>query len=459
VKKFKLGLLGVFASILLAPSIVNAAEITVCSTSCDHNSLESAITAATPGDTILLNVAGEYQLPVTTIDKTLTIKGVNEDAIIVPFGTITDTWITVSSTGNLTLDTVTLNGKGYETTPFTISKAITTFGTLSIYDVTIENIKYATGNGIGIYSSGEVAAGSLTIDGLTMNNVEYAGIYLDKAVNNVTTTIENYTYTGRGTIMTNRQFGIIVAGGRIARATDINISACFGEDSIANSSAAIYVFGNEGETISAISVLYSDLRNNTASFYLGNESGADGIAVAGESLLTKSYLRNTSDFHGTGLFFGEFTTAEEILDEMFKVGIDEAPTFQVDYFYTDENAVGTGIFDVRLKKDEYELGINESETIEVIWTVADSETVDKTLTWASDDESIVTVDENGKITGVAAGSTIVRATTSYGKVLSAAVTVVANPQTADLPIIVISALGILGLGYIVYAVNKKQVRA
>ena len=68
------------------------------------------------------------------------------------------------------------------------------------------------------------------------------------------------------------------------------------------------------------------------------------------------------------------------------------------------------------------LKIGESETLSVTYTPANANT-GKAITWTSDKKAIATVDTDGKVTGVAAGTAAITATTENGKTASCTVTV------------------------------------
>jgi|GEM_PF-969054 len=67
---------------------------------------------------------------------------------------------------------------------------------------------------------------------------------------------------------------------------------------------------------------------------------------------------------------------------------------------------------VDLNKHETTIGVGKSETL--VATVSPDSALDKTVTWASSNESIANVDENGVVTGVAKGSAMITVTTTYG---------------------------------------------
>ena len=72
--------------------------------------------------------------------------------------------------------------------------------------------------------------------------------------------------------------------------------------------------------------------------------------------------------------------------------------------------------------------VNVGETVQLTATMLPEDATDKTVTWASSDESIAAVDENGLVTAVAPGTATITATTNDGSELSAScVVTVMNP--------------------------------
>ena len=63
---------------------------------------------------------------------------------------------------------------------------------------------------------------------------------------------------------------------------------------------------------------------------------------------------------------------------------------------------------VTLNKTTTTIGIGKNETLTA--TVAPDDATDKTVTWTSSDESVATVDSNGKVTAVASGTATITAT-------------------------------------------------
>lgn len=79
---------------------------------------------------------------------------------------------------------------------------------------------------------------------------------------------------------------------------------------------------------------------------------------------------------------------------------------------------------ITLNMDQAELV--EGTTAQLIATVSPDNATDKSVTWSSSDEVVATVDANGLVTGVAAGSATITATTANGLKATCAVTVTAK---------------------------------
>ena len=79
--------------------------------------------------------------------------------------------------------------------------------------------------------------------------------------------------------------------------------------------------------------------------------------------------------------------------------------------------------------DKATLSLETGKTATLKATVAPTDATNKGLKWASTDKAIATVDNNGKVTGVKAGSaTAVATTDDGGKTAEAKVTVTAKPD-------------------------------
>ncbi|MBR1764334.1 MAG: Ig domain-containing protein [Ruminococcus sp.] len=73
---------------------------------------------------------------------------------------------------------------------------------------------------------------------------------------------------------------------------------------------------------------------------------------------------------------------------------------------------GTDVSGINLNKTSTTLTIGDSETLQA--TVLPDDAFYKTVTWSSDNEEVATVDENGKVTAVKAGTATITATATNG---------------------------------------------
>ena len=83
---------------------------------------------------------------------------------------------------------------------------------------------------------------------------------------------------------------------------------------------------------------------------------------------------------------------------------------------------------ITLNKTETSIQVGNDETLSVTAITPDDAT-DKTYTWSSDKESVATVDANGKVTAVAAGTANITATANDGSGVTATCAVTVTPAT------------------------------
>lgn len=100
-----------------------------------------------------------------------------------------------------------------------------------------------------------------------------------------------------------------------------------------------------------------------------------------------------------------------------------------DYFYLDNVAIHflsdevptVDVTSVTINQGDQEL--NVGQTVQLSATIEPTNAENKTLTWSSSNEQVATVDENGLVTAISAGSTEITVTSANGKTDSIIVTV------------------------------------
>ncbi len=92
---------------------------------------------------------------------------------------------------------------------------------------------------------------------------------------------------------------------------------------------------------------------------------------------------------------------------------------------------------ITLDKTELYVEVGDTETLTA--TVSPADASDGSVTWTSSDETVATVDENGTVTGVKAGTATITATTVSGYTADCSVTVAESGATADSVTVAIDA--------------------
>lgn len=150
------------------------------------------------------------------------------------------------------------------------------------------------------------------------------------------------------------------------------------------------------------------------------EAMTDGVALSGNTnrnLIDGKVINSESDNVDTGTYWGSIT---EIPDLSLYVVDNNAPGE-----IPDEIPV-TGI---TLNKENMELN-EEGAGETLIAAVLPDNASNKKVTWSSGDASVATVDEDGKVTAVANGTTVITVTTEDGN-LKASCTVTVNIPTVS----------------------------
>lgn len=292
-------------TVLAAPS---ATVHTVCATGCDFSSIQAAINAAVPGDTI--NLSGETFTEPFTLDRNLTIEGAGAQATILQAATApgiaNSRVVTITAGVTATITGVTIRygniSGGY---PEGYGSGIFNLGALTLdhSDVISNSASY----GGGIFTT---KALTLTNSAIISNTAKQgAGIYNNSGINNynfmnvsnstfegntsdtVGGGIYNYNYTrldvSDSTFRNNRaQDG----GGIVNWRGVMTVTNSTFDSNTAAAPGVAPVDGDEGGAIwnydgfSLATIVDSSFYNNDA-FYGGaicNKNGADMIIVGSE---------------------------------------------------------------------------------------------------------------------------------------------------------------------------------
>ncbi len=78
---------------------------------------------------------------------------------------------------------------------------------------------------------------------------------------------------------------------------------------------------------------------------------------------------------------------------------------------------------------QMELSLDEGETAQLTASVLPDNATDKSVTWSSSDENVATVDDNGLVAAVVAGTAIITATANDGSGITSSCSVTVSPRT------------------------------
>ena len=139
--------------------------------------------------------------------------------------------------------------------------------------------------------------------------------------------------------------------------------------------------------------------------------------IGNEGALVKFSVKASDDFvgeHEISIKDIEFTQKDETKYEL------ESTTTKVEGRMVAKS--------ITLNKTE--IALEATQTTTLIATVLPDNTYNKVVIWKSSDETIATVDENGKVTAIKVGEATITATTTDGTNLSASCKVIVNPTLA-----------------------------
>ncbi len=157
------------------------------------------------------------------------------------------------------------------------------------------------------------------------------------------------------------------------------------------------------------------------------QAGIEGEAAKSTAVMLH-YNKNRADIY--------IPAALIALDEDHVITIKAGMVFPTGY-YVEQDMVftysaatqklsTTSVTDITLNKTEGTLAVGDTETL--VATIAPAGATNKMVEWSSSDESVATVDENGKVTALKAGTATITVTTKNGKTAMCTVTVKAEEK-------------------------------
>ncbi len=158
-------------------------------------------------------------------------------------------------------------------------------------------------------------------------------------------------------------------------------------------------------------------------------SGEIGGWVPGDNEAQNPQTVSNSGSNSIGYYASESEPIERKQDKLYLITLPATVVYTTDYATSFKNRVQSISIEETAKVD-----IGSSTTLIPVFTPDTA--FDNTITWKSSNESVATVDSNGKITGVSTGEVIITATTKYQlngeyKSASCTVTVQAHTPVAD----------------------------
>ena len=256
--------------------------VAVTDTTC--NSIQSAIAAATDGDTINV-AAGTYtEVGQIIIGKNLSIVGADKNTTIIKpsantSGVSDDTaaWILVQSGKEFNLSNVTLDG---DSPTRLVNWGLTTYGTGIIDNVIVKNIKYATYAGRGIVIFGNIIISNSRFENIQRIGVHVRGAYSGPAIGSATITNSTFVGKGNGDFL---DYGIEVGAGASATITGNTISGARGIAATDGSDSAGILVTDYYGTGTTATVTGNVITNNSTGLYVGYSNTDASVVTASQN--------------------------------------------------------------------------------------------------------------------------------------------------------------------------------
>ena len=226
---------------------------------------------------------------------------------------------------------------------------------------------------------------------ILINSTEYTGEVQNGIWNiDTTATIPDNTYTVSASVTD--------AAGNIGTATGTVTIDSVPRSSNNNLSNLTTSAGSVSPTFSS----------SVTEYTLNVASNVSSITVTPTAEYSKSIIRVEGVIVSSGSASGSISLNEGVNNLIVRVTAEDGTIKE--YYLTVNRAFS--VTDVTLDRNEISMFQFESTTL--IPTINPTNAGDKSVTWHSSDESVATVDENGLVTGVAAGTAVITVTTNDG---------------------------------------------
>ncbi len=306
-------------------------DFTVCSSGCDFTTIQSAIDAATGGDTIGVS-AGTYSENIT-VNKTLTIIGAGMETTIIQASNANAHACTISA------NDVTISG-------FTINGATgTNYAAIYLSSVTgavLNNLIISNNyRGVYFYSS----SSNQILNSILTQNYEFAiNMYQSSTNNTISGNTVSYVTTGHG-IGTGDQSnsGTIIENNIVYSTNGSGIIGYAGSNNMQIRGNTVYDCGGSGICIgwsSGCLVENNSLYNNSAGFTFDTASSnivrnnkiysnsEIGVEISGLGSTNNQIYNNTIAYNNRGINFGTAASGNIIRNNLIErntIGVNIAP--------------------------------------------------------------------------------------------------------------------------------------
>ncbi len=243
----------------------------LCDDNITYKTIQAAITAASPGDTINVAAATYVEVGQIVVAKNLTIVGADRATTIIKPAQDTGSsgdprgWFLVNSGITFNLSKVTLDGQGKN-----IMQGIRSHGTGELDNIAYKDIVYPGYNGLGV-----VIFGQMIVSNSTFQDIGRVGVIVFGSTATAAVTGNTYTGKGPGDWL---DYAIEAGGGGNATITGNTITDCEGVASVDGSTSAGILASTYYGAGTAATITNNFVTGNTRAVFVGYDA-SDTAAV------------------------------------------------------------------------------------------------------------------------------------------------------------------------------------